>query len=232
MGQLPPLGELDVDGAIQETASKVDPETRASFLRRVGAGVGAAALGGAFAGGLPAIARGARSQAIPQSDVDILNFALTLEYLEAEFYAGAVANRIGGRSVLNRFARVVANHEASHVRFLERLIGSGAIRKPTFDFKDAVTNRAKFMQAADTLEQTGVHAYLGQAGNLESPAALLGAARILPVEARHAAWIRAIRFPRGRPGTPRTPAPAAFEDGFTQQQVIALVNSTGFIVNS
>ena len=232
MSHLPPLEKLDVDGAIQEAAEKVAPETRASFLRKVGVGVGSVTLGGAFAGGLPAVARGARSQSIPQSDVDILNFALSLEYLESEFYARAVANKMGGVSVLNRFARVAAHHELGHVRFLRQLIGSGAIPKPTFDLKDAVTDRAKFMQAADTLEQTGVHAYLGQVGNLESPTALRGAARILPVEARHAAWIRAIRFPRGRPGTARTPAPAALEDGFTQQQVIAVLNATGFTAGS
>ncbi|MGH3134768.1 MAG: ferritin-like domain-containing protein [Gaiellaceae bacterium] len=227
--QLAALEELDRDGAVREAADKVDAATRTAFLKKAGVGLGTIALGGAFAGGLPAVARG---QAIPQTDLDILNFALTLEFLESAFYAEAVENRIGGRSVTNRFARVVANHESSHVRFLQRVLGMNAVTKPRFDFRDTTSNLRMFQATADLLEHTGVHAYLGQAGNIESAAVLMGAARILPVEARHAAWIRAIRFPNGRPGTPRTPAPAAFEDGFTREQILALVNSTGFIVSS
>jgi hypothetical protein len=74
-----------------------------------------------------------------------------------------------------------------------------------------------------------VHAYLGQAGRIKTPAVLAGAAKILPIEARHAAWIRDIRYRGGTtPGT--TPAPAAFEDGFTMAAILATVSATGFIV--
>jgi hypothetical protein len=227
MTHLPPLAQLDRDGAIEETADKVDPETRAAFLKKAGIGLGALAAGSAFAGALPTLARGA---AVPASDIDILNFALTLEYLEAEFYAQANANKIfGGKKELFRFSQVVAQHEATHVAFLKQVLGSKAVAKPKFDFKDTVTNASKFAATAQVLEDTGVHAYLGQVPNIKAKAVLLGAGRILPVEARHAAWIRDIRFAGGTT-SPTTPAPAAFEDGFSKAKILAAVKATGFIV--
>jgi hypothetical protein len=227
MQHLPNLDELDRDGAIQEAAEKVEPETRASFLKKAGLGVGAIAASSAFAGAVPGIARG---QAIPQSDIDILNFALTLEYLEGEFYATANKNKVWGNNArLRRFSEVVAQHEAVHVSFLKRVLGAKAVAKPTFDFKDTVTNRAKFAATAQTLEDTGCHAYLGQVANIKAKAVLVPAGRIALVEARHASWIRDIRF-NGGTTSPTTPAPAAFEDPYTKERVLALVKSTGFIV--
>lgn len=227
MTSLPSLEVLDQDGAIQETASRVDPQTRASFLRKAGVGAGVLVAGGAFAGVMPSIARGA----VPASDVAILNFALTLEYLEAEFYAQANRNKIFGSSKeLFRFSQVVAQHENTHVNFLRRTLGSAAVAKPKFDFEDTVTNVAKFAATAQVLEDTGVHAYLGQVPNIKTKAVLLGAGRILPVEARHAAWIRDIRFSGGTT-PPTTPAPAAFEDGFSKAKILAAVKATGFIVS-
>ncbi len=225
MSHLPAVEVLDRDGAIQEAAAKVDPETRASFLRKAGVGVGALAVGGAFAGAIPSVARG---QAIPQSDIAILNFALTLEYLEAAFYAQANQNKVL-KGELNRYSTVLAQHENTHVQFLRKVLGAKAVAKPKFDFKDTVTDPAKFAATAQVLEDTGVHAYLGQVPNIKTKAVLIGAGRILPVEARHAAWIRDIRFSGGTtPDT--TPAPGAFEDGFSKAKILAAVNATGFIV--
>ena len=168
--------------------------------------------------------------AVPQSDIDILNFALTLEYLEAEFYAQANRNKVWGTNrELRRFSTVVAQHEAVHVNFLRKTLGAKAVAKPKFDFKDTVTNQEKFAATAQALEDTGVHAYLGQVANIKAKAVLVGAGRILPVEARHAAWIRDLRFSGGTT-PPTTPAPASFEDPFTKQRVLNIVKSTGFIV--
>jgi len=130
---------------------------------------------------------------------------------------------------LNRYSTVLAQHENTHVQFLRKVLGAKAVAKPKFDFKDTVTDPAKFAATAQVLEDTGVHAYLGQVPNIKTKAVLIGAGRILPVEARHAAWIRDIRFSGGTT-SPTTPAPAAFEDGFSKATILAAVNATGFIV--
>ncbi|MDX6476060.1 MAG: hypothetical protein QOH95_1571 [Gaiellaceae bacterium] len=219
------LDEVDSDGAVRDTAETAAGDTRGGFLKKAGLGAGAVLAGGAFAGVLPGLASAA---AIPASDIAILNFALTLEYLEAAFYAEAVANgKLTGETA--RFASVVAQHEGSHVTFLEKVLGRKAVAKPKFDFKGTTADQAKFQATADVLENTGVHAYLGQAGNIKSKAVLAGAASILPVEARHAAWIRDIRF-QGGTTTPTTPAPGAFEEGFSKAKILAAVKATGFIV--
>jgi rubrerythrin len=222
MSELWTLDEVDRDGAIRESAEKVDPSTRAAFLKKAGLGVGAVVGGGAFLGALPSVALGA---GVPASDVAILNFALTLEYLEAEFYAQAVAKgNFSGETRL--FADKVASHEAAHVAFLKNALGRKAVKRPTFDFKDAVTNVAKFQATANVLEDTGVAAYLGQVGHIKNKKILAAAGSILPVEARHAAWIRDIR---GHGNSP-VPAPAAFQGAKTKRQVLAAVRGTGFIV--
>jgi Ferritin-like domain len=228
------IAEFDQDGAVSETAQRafggeLDDErvgqSRSSFFKHAGAGAALVMGGGALAGTLSALARGAT---LPQSDVDILNFALTLEYLEADFYAQAKASgALKGETL--RFARVVSSHEKSHVEFLKKVLGARAIAKPRFDFKGTTGDMAKFLATADVLENTGVHAYLGQVPNIKTPAVLVGAGRILPVEARHAAWIRDIRFDGG-PTSMNTPAPGAFEEGFSKAKILSLVTGTGFIV--
>jgi hypothetical protein len=220
------LAELDRDGAIQETAAKVDPDTRAAFLKKAGIGLGAVAGSGAVLGALPGIASAA---GVPASDVAILNFALTLEYLEAAFYAQAKGNNVGnGQQNLTAFINVVERHEAAHVKFLKGALGAKAVRQPKFDFKDTVTDQAKFAATAQVLEDTGVQAYLGQAANIKNKKILAAAGSILPVEARHAAWIRDIngKFTGGQP----LPAPAAFQGAKTKAQILAAVKGTGFIV--
>jgi hypothetical protein len=216
------LADVDIDGALHETAD------RAGFLKKAGLG-GAALFGGAaFMGALPSIALGAST---PASDVAILNFALTLEYLEAAFYAEAKASNALNDAETKRFATVVSQHEAAHVAFLKKVLGSAAVAQPKFDFKGTTQDEAKFQATADVLENTGVHAYLGQVPNIKTKPVLVGAGRILPVEARHAAWIRDIRF-KGGTTTATTPAPAGFEDGFSKDKILAAVKATGFIVSA
>ncbi len=146
--------------------------------------------------------------------VEILNYALTLEYLEAEFYAMAVAK---GTALVPAGApagaiKTIADHEAAHVNFLKTAImgvGGTPVAKPTFDFsggkgsgngpfKDAFTNYELFLAVAQTFEDTGVRAYKGRAAEIVQGGDLLTAAlNIHSVEARHAAHIRYMRKSNG-----------------------------------
>ncbi|HEX4518361.1 MAG TPA: ferritin-like domain-containing protein [Gaiellaceae bacterium] len=220
MSDLFKLEDVDVDGAIQESATKVSASTRAGFLKRAGIGVGTVVGAGSILGVLPELA-----SATASSDTDILNFALTLEYLESAFYSEAV-KKGALRGETRTFARVVAGHEAAHVAALKGALGSKAVAKPRFDFKGTTENQAKFQATSEVLEYTGVSAYLGQVGNITSKKVLGAAGSILPVEAWHAAWIADIRRHGGRP----YPAPAAFAAGKTKSQILAAVKGTGFIV--
>jgi rubrerythrin len=213
---------FDTDGALADAAGRLADDagtTRGTFLRRSGA----LAAGVAAAGLLPS---GIAAAATPKGDVAILNYALTLEYLEAAFYRRAV--EIGAlRGEYRRFAEVVARHEAAHVAALKKALGSRATRRPSFDFQGATGDQARFTQTAITLEDTGVEAYQGQVGNIRTPAILEAALSIHPVEARHAAWIRSIvGHGTGNP----SPAPAAFNPAADMSTVLAAVKRTGFIV--
>jgi hypothetical protein len=176
-------------------------------------------LGGAAAVGVVAGVAGAAHAASPATDVRILNFALRLEELEAGFYAAALArNSLQGE--LREYAEIVLSHERAHVSFLRDALGAKAITKPTMRFGNAVTNRRRFVAAAITLEDTVVAAYNGQAANL-SPTALGAAARIVSVEARHAAWIRALA---GRP-----PAEDPTDPIRSDREVQAAIDKLGFL---
>ena len=211
------LDQVDTDGAIREAAEKVDGQTRSAFLRKAGIAGGAVLGSSAFLGALPSIA----SAGVAKSDVAILNFALTLEYLEAAFYAEAVSKgKFAG--AVGAFASVVSGHENAHVGFLKGALGSAAVKQPKFDFKGTTTDEAKFKATAQVLEDTGVAAYLGQVGRIKSKKILGAAGSILPIEARHAGWIRDINGVSG--------APTAFEAGKSMAQILAAVKGTGFIV--
>ena len=182
-----------------------DPEltarlvSRRDALRR-GSHLGALLATASVPVALAAVARSAFSQGLPQAVVQVLNFALTLEYLESEFYTRglAAAGLIPGadRAVFQQ----IAKHEAAHVAFLEATLGAAAVPKPTFDFTargafaDVLLSYGTFRMVAQAFEDTGVRAYKGQAANLMASPAVLGAAlQIHSVEARHAAEIRRIR---------------------------------------
>jgi Ferritin-like domain len=210
------LAAVDPDGAIREAQDEIASDSRSEFLKRAAVAGGTIAAGGVVLGGLPKLVSAAPS---PAQDARILNFALLLEYLEAEFYTRAQrSGALSGETL--RFARVVGAHERAHVAFLQKALGNKARKKPTFDFKGTTENQAKFQATAVLLEDTGVPAYNGQGPNLTKKT-LGAAARIVSVEARHAAWIRDI--------VQKNPAPAAFDAARTKRQIEAAVVKTGFI---
>ena len=195
----------------------VEPGTsRAGFLKVAAVAGGTFVAGGVLIGGLPKLSIGAPSAA---QDAKILNFALTLEFLEAEFYTRAEENgRLG--ATLGEFASTVGAHERAHVEFLQGALGNAAVAKPKFNFGNTVRNEKAFAKTAQVLEDTGVAAYNGQAPNLTKET-LGPAASIVAVEALHAAWIRDIN---------RTnPAPRAFDEAKSMQQILAAVKETRFI---
>ena len=152
---------------------------------------------------LAAVARSAFGQGIPQSVAEVLNFALTLEYLESEFYTRGLAAGTLIPSADRAVFQQIAKHEAAHVAFLQGTLGPAAIAKPTFDltargaFGDVLLSYTTFKALAQAFEDTGVRAYKGQAAGLMASPAVLGAAlQIHSVEARHAAEVRRLRGQR------------------------------------
>ena len=115
-----------------------------------------------WAAASPASPRSARREfagaASRKGDIAILNYALTLEYLEAAFYTEA--ERKGAlRGELASFAIVVGGHERAHVKGLKAALGHKAVKKPMFDFQGTTEDAAKFAATAQALEDTGVSAY-------------------------------------------------------------------------
>ncbi|GAB3642770.1 ferritin-like domain-containing protein [Spirosoma arcticum] len=145
------------------------------------------------------------NKAYAQNNVvgEVLNFALTLEYLEAEFYNRSIASGIIPAAARSYYEQI-AKHENAHVALLRSALGSAAVSKPNFDFTargafpgvftDLQTNYA----VAQAFEDTGVRAYKGQAPRLiPFPVVLTIALQIHSVEARHAARIRFLRAQKG-----------------------------------
>ena len=222
MSDLIKLEVVDADGAIREAAEDAGLDRADFFKKAAVAGSGFVAGGVLFNGLLsPAEARISTRKRSKTNDAKILNYALTLEYLEAEFYRQAVANNAFSSEQYKQFAETVAEHEKEHVAFLKSALKSAAVSKPSFDFGDTVTDPGKFAATAQVLEDTGVAAYAGQGPNILQEPVVVAALSVHSVEARHAAWIRQLNA--------ATPAPRAFDNAKTEGQVLKAVKATGFI---
>jgi len=151
-------------------------------------------------------------------DLEILNFALTLEYLEAAFYEQAQAEaKLSGETA--ELAKLIGGHENEHVLALTSTIkdlGGKPVEAPGVDFGGAFASEDSFLELAQTFEDTGVSAYNGAGPAIKDKAVLAAAGGIVQVEARHAA---AIRLARGE-----TPAPVAFDETLTVDEVLAAVD--------
>lgn len=148
-------------------------------------------------------------------DVDIVNFALTLEYLETAFYEEA-KKRAGARGELKSLIDLIASDEKQHVEALKatvKQLGGKPVAEPKFDFPYSGT--AGFLELARTFEDTGVSAYNGAGPLIESKEVLGAAGSIVQVEARHAAAIRL--------QSSEEPSPEAFDPALDEAQVLKAV---------
>lgn len=140
---------------------------------------------------------------LPQGIIDVLNFALTLEYLEDEFYLAALdaAGLIPGEHL--PVFQQISKHETAHVALLQSVLGANAVAKPEFDFTaggafDPLNDYPTFQALSQGFEDTGVRAYKGQAPALMADnLTLTTALRIHSVEARHASEVRRLRGQKG-----------------------------------
>jgi hypothetical protein len=183
--------------------------TRSSFVLR-----GALAAGAAYgASAVTPFVRDAFAASKP-TDVDILNFALTLEYLEADFY------KVKGKSVglsgeAKSLAAMFGDQESEHVAALMQTIknsGATPVKKPKFVFPG--NDQASFLKLAYVLENTGVGAYNGAAPSITNTDILAAAGSIVQVEARHAAAIGLLTHKSVTPNGP-------FDVPLTKKQVLA-----------
>ncbi len=190
---------------------KVDPEVYDRFDSRRKVMKGFANLTGKLAlAAVPFAVASMFNKAYGQTPANVnavLNFALTLEYLEAEFYNNIVgsAGYMTAPAVAQGALTKIKDDENKHVAFLKTVLGAAAVPKPTFDFTAGngtgtgpfagyLANYAVQLAMAQTFEDTGVRAYKGQATNLQSNRTVLTAAlNIHSVEARHASHIRQLR---------------------------------------
>jgi Ferritin-like domain len=219
------LEAVDVDGAIREGAEEVAGDTRFSFLRKGAIAGGAALSGGAILSALipnVALAGGRPPAKFGNGDIGILNFALTLEYLERAFYNEATNKGAITDPKTATFLKVVTHDERKHVAFLQKALGKAAVKEPKFNFHGTTADQATFQKTAYVLENTGVHAYLGQAPNIKDAKILLAAASIVTIEARHSGAIGSII---GKAINPN----GAFDNGLPASAILKAVTGTHFI---
>jgi rubrerythrin len=199
---VPELAAIDVKGV-----------SRQSFIVR-----GALTAGAVY--GLGTVGPFVR-QAIAQEgggDVEIVNFALTLEYLEAAFYQQALERVSGLSGDAKELATTIRENEDVHVKALKATVeqlGGKPVKAPPVDFGNAFMSQESFLKLAQTFEDTGVSAYNGAAPAIKSKEVLGAAGSIVQVEARHAAAIRALNGEQ--------PAEGAFDQALGAEEVLKAV---------
>ena len=209
------LNELDVDGALRETADTAFTASRAGFLSGAAVGAGALVAGAAW----PATAR-ARSR-MTKNDVDILNFDVALEYLQSSLYTEA--ERLGAlKPETLGFARVVGAHERAHLAALKSLLGRRAVKSASFNFGGVTEDDTRFVRTAVAFEDLTAALLKWQAVRLDSRDIFAAAVTLHSVETRHAAWIRR------RVGL--RPVASAFDRPRSQRDMARLIASTRFVV--
>ncbi len=174
-------------------------------------------VGGTLAATLPISNVSAASQ-FGEGDLGILNYALTLEYLEADFYAKGIADpKMLGDDF--KYIEPIAKHEAAHVEALTatvKKLGGTPAAKPTFKYDaDLFTDKVKFLKTASVFEETGVKAYHGQVTLVKDGGILGAAASIAGVESRHAAVLAYLNKTK--------PVPAPVEAMDTMDNIVTAI---------
>ena len=209
------LGSVDRDGALTEAIAGLCGGTRAQFLRGI-----------ALGGGTMLAALAAPAEAAERGDVDILNFGLRFERLQATFYTqademGTIASMSAAK---RRWAQTLGAHERAHVKIIKSVLGKKAEGRPAFDFGEANESAAAFTKTAVAMEDLTVALLTGVTPAVRDRGLVAALFGLLTVEARHAAWARHLA------GT--TPAPAAFDEPKTLQQVRGVIARTRFVVRA
>ena len=220
------------------------PTSRRKFL----AGSAAALAGGALMA-IPGAAfadDGGKKRRV--TDIEILNYALTLEHLEAVFYTRGLKKfdrgafekyfknnkpyrkqgikDLDGGAIYEEFVRI-REHEQTHVKTLEAVLGKKAVPKSTYNFdKTAFTSMGKFLAVAEFLENTGVSAYDGAIAYIKAAKLQTAGATIATVEARHASYLNLINGDE--------PFPKPFDKPVAPRKLCEAVQAEngGFIVRS
>lgn len=225
-------------GSIETIANRLRDgslPSRRDFLRR-SAAAGAGALALSVAGSNTALAHDASDD--EKSDVDVLNYALTLEHLEYAFYRDGIerfdkkdfmkAETLKGfgdriRRDVRPNLMDIEEHEGIHVDTLTSVInelGGTPVEEACYDF--GVDDVDEFIAVAGVLENTGVSAYDGAINLIDAAELLQAGATIATVEARHASYLNLLNG--------NSPFPDAFDDPKTMQEVLDAAG--GFIVDS
>lgn len=159
-------------------------------------------------------------------DLEVLNYALTLEHLEYAFYRDGIGQFTFGAGPFNdnidTNLMAIRDHEGAHVDTLTQVItdlGGTPVAEATYDF--GYTDVISFLMTAAALENTGVRAYDGAGASIMDPGLLTAAGSIVAVEARHASYLNLING--------EIPFPEAFESPATPEEVLAIAGP--FIVS-
>ncbi len=204
--------KLDVDGALTETADGAGLMTRGTFVGGV--------LGASAVAAIATDEAAGQGGGLGRHDQAILNYALTLEYLQAAFYTEA--ERLKAlKGEPRKAARKLGSVERAHVKAFRDVLGKKAVGRPRFDFQGVTEKPRAFLKTAVAFEDLAVAAYGGQAARLRNGSAVTAAVSIYTVEARHAAWMRYLFG--------LNPAAKAFDQPRSRAQVTRVVRSTNFI---
>lgn len=203
--------------------------SRRSLLGGLAAGGALAVTGAAGLGRFSALAQESTPDGEMTTfadDIEVLNYALTLEHLEAAFYREGVPQFTFGAGPfaesIDAYLAEIGEHEAAHVTTLTQVItelGGEPVAEATYDF--GYTDAASFLATAAAVENLGVQAYDGAGAAISDPGLLTAAGSIVAVEARHAAYLNII--------TGAEPFPAAFETPLSPDDVLEIAGP--FIVS-